>query len=405
MAQFGWIDFSPKDRQRVGTILELMKPSGQVDELGVGTIRDALADQLFRGISTVQTRAKYFFIIPYILQDFLRLSAKERSKTTPNKYLDDQEHAIMWDLAEKFDHNDRLGSGVIGITKKRGERIVRRPSEVYWNGLNVFKCIDSKGLSANAFLNHVHRDNQDRITQLIEDDNDNDYGSDFENYFNIKSPVDDNWRKDLDLNLTQREASFLKSSMRDLDTSLLALLVSDTEVYNEFKTALSFLDFAKICVERDINKELKAHMILAHDFSEVIEGAHIAYNQELQTKFFFVDHFAQKWNEWYVHFKSRMIDAGNFDPEHLFVLTGDQKAGHFVREWWKLINAPTLDLEYKSQLLRRQEFHAKGNKARVYNNKRTDVKENKRIGLSRLEYRFSNARTIINDIYKGLTID
>ena len=28
MAQFGWIDFSPKDRQRLGTILELMKPSG-----------------------------------------------------------------------------------------------------------------------------------------------------------------------------------------------------------------------------------------------------------------------------------------------------------------------------------------------------------------------------------------
>lgn len=87
MAQFGWIDFSPKDRQRVGTILELMKPSGQVDELGIGTIRDGLTDRLFPGISTIQTRAKYFFIIPYILQDFLRLSASERSRKTPSKYL------------------------------------------------------------------------------------------------------------------------------------------------------------------------------------------------------------------------------------------------------------------------------------------------------------------------------
>ena len=45
MAQFGWIDFSPKDRQRVGTILELIKPSEKADELGIGTIRDALADR------------------------------------------------------------------------------------------------------------------------------------------------------------------------------------------------------------------------------------------------------------------------------------------------------------------------------------------------------------------------
>ena len=58
MAEIGWIDFSPKDRQRVGTILELMKPSGQVDELGIGTIRDALADRLFPGISLQSKRER-----------------------------------------------------------------------------------------------------------------------------------------------------------------------------------------------------------------------------------------------------------------------------------------------------------------------------------------------------------
>ena len=85
MAQFGWIDFSPKDRQRVGTILELLKPSGQVDELGIGSIRDALAVRLFPGISTMQTRAKFFFVIPYILQDYLRFPLNERQKKTPTK--------------------------------------------------------------------------------------------------------------------------------------------------------------------------------------------------------------------------------------------------------------------------------------------------------------------------------
>ena len=175
MAQFGWIDFSPKDRQRVGTILELMKPSGQVDELGIGTIRDGLADRLFPGISTIQTRAKYFFIIPYILQDFLRLSASERSRKTPSKYLDDREHEIMWDLAELYtSRGEENTSRVIGITKKRGERIVRRPSEIYWNGLNKFKCIDSKGISANSFLNNANKYSLETLAHSIEEEDNKD---------------------------------------------------------------------------------------------------------------------------------------------------------------------------------------------------------------------------------------
>ena len=64
MAQIGWIDFSPDHRDRVAAVLDMLKPEGVVDELGIGSIRDAFADQMFPGISTIQTRAKYFFIVP-----------------------------------------------------------------------------------------------------------------------------------------------------------------------------------------------------------------------------------------------------------------------------------------------------------------------------------------------------
>ena len=67
MAQLGWIDFCPTHRDKVAAALDLLRPEGMVDELGLGTIRDGIANQLFPGISTIQTRAKYFFIIPYIL--------------------------------------------------------------------------------------------------------------------------------------------------------------------------------------------------------------------------------------------------------------------------------------------------------------------------------------------------
>ncbi len=74
MATIGWIDFTTNDRNRIGSVLDLMKPEGMVDELGLGTIRDALANQLFPGISTIQTRAKYFLLL--LLFDLIRQSGK-----------------------------------------------------------------------------------------------------------------------------------------------------------------------------------------------------------------------------------------------------------------------------------------------------------------------------------------
>ena len=404
MAQFGWIDFSPKDRQRVGTILELMKPSGQVDELGIGTIRDALADRLFPGISTIQTRAKYFFIIPYILQDFLRIPASERSRKTPSKYLDDREHEIMWNLAELYkSRGEENTSRVIGITKKRGERIVRRPSEIYWNGLNTFKCIDSKGLSANAFLNNANKSSIETLAHSIEEeDNKDDADAGFENFFNVKVPVKENWESNLDLKMSYEEASFLREAIKDLDNTLLSFIVSNPEVYTEFKTANSFSDFAKFCVDREIGDELKADLILAHDFAELMVGAHLAYNQELQNHFYNNNPFDEKWDDWYDNFKGRMIAPEAFDPNQLFTYTNSNKAGWFVNEWWALLNDDILDHSKKSHILKRQERLAKGIKARIHNNKRTDIKESVQLGLGRLDYRFGNAKIIINDIFDGL---
>jgi len=38
------------------------------DELGFGSVRDAFADTLFPGTSTIQTRARYFLFVPWIYE-------------------------------------------------------------------------------------------------------------------------------------------------------------------------------------------------------------------------------------------------------------------------------------------------------------------------------------------------
>ena len=70
MAGLGWIDFSPEHRDKVASVIDMLKPEGRVDELGIGIIRNALSNALFPGTSTIQTRAKYFLIIPRIFKDY-----------------------------------------------------------------------------------------------------------------------------------------------------------------------------------------------------------------------------------------------------------------------------------------------------------------------------------------------
>lgn len=62
--QLGWIDFSKEDRQKAFDVINLLSEQGAVDELGIGVIRDAFANYFFPGTSTIQTRAKYFLIVP-----------------------------------------------------------------------------------------------------------------------------------------------------------------------------------------------------------------------------------------------------------------------------------------------------------------------------------------------------
>ncbi len=48
---FGWLDTDSEQRRRMLEVVDLFKEEGTVDELGIGSIRDALADSLFPGTS------------------------------------------------------------------------------------------------------------------------------------------------------------------------------------------------------------------------------------------------------------------------------------------------------------------------------------------------------------------
>lgn len=52
--QIGWVDFSKTERDKVVSILRLLGTQTALDELGIGTVRDAFSDMFFPGITITQ---------------------------------------------------------------------------------------------------------------------------------------------------------------------------------------------------------------------------------------------------------------------------------------------------------------------------------------------------------------
>lgn len=127
MSALTWLDFSDKERQHALDILDLFREKGTVDELGIGTVRDALADILFPGTSTIMTRARYYLFIPWIYQ---LLEKRRTSSSEVNQRARKLELDLVESLLESDDHD-----GLIGRDAKRN--LKRLPSTIYWNGLGV----------------------------------------------------------------------------------------------------------------------------------------------------------------------------------------------------------------------------------------------------------------------------
>src|SRR3954465_12682008 len=67
-SSFAWLDYSARERPTMLEVVDLFRDKGTVDELGVGTIRDAFADRLFPGTSTLQSRTRYWLFFPWLYQ-------------------------------------------------------------------------------------------------------------------------------------------------------------------------------------------------------------------------------------------------------------------------------------------------------------------------------------------------
>lgn len=376
MLNIGWVDFSKNDRDMVMSVLKQLTEPGALDELGIGTIRDGFSDLLFPGTSTIQTRAKYFFIIPYICMEL------ERSpELTPRdfiKHLNDNEIKLIKPLVEK---NGR-GVGVIG--EDAGERLHRKPSSIYWSALRKYGFFTEQAtLSEYAALFCSMKSD---LLRIKNDNDDADAAMRPPSFWRVPLPAS-NWRDELNMNLLPEEAQELRSKIVStpvVQDSLMALILSENR--HDF---IGYKDFSDIDALRNImSDKLSSIYTLARDFSRFIHGAQVRYNV------IYSNGNNENVNKLWLKYKDEFPDVDLEAVYHLMKPRIDVR--HFLKQFASVRH----DTRKLDKLIIERERNLKKARAKL-SNKELYPYIGKDVNMRPLTYRMYNAQSIIGDIFEG----
>lgn len=405
----GWVHFSSDHRKRVQMVIDLLNKGGIVDELGVGIVRDSFADTMFPGISTIQTRAKYFTLIAHLLKDFIEKHKAGKKILSLDNYLDNIERDCRITMIQNSE-SEANRDGIIGITfgENRNKDIVRKPSSIYWNGLRIFGFLNT--LQSISEFSRNFQNKKVTIEKLLTetslnkgDDKDAEYSLPL-----IRAPkLPKTYMDTLTIDLLPAEAQFLRSQIEsNVPGSLIGKILLNAEATDQLLKLAgnSFSDFSRLPFLDKLNDDsLQKTVTLARKFWEILYGAHIRYNCLLQkkhgtsTKY---DEFQLLWNKWVNELPHYLK---NWDTDFLFIMiektnrTVYKQTENFIRGWINEVKRPSINIEVCDELIIKQEINNKGGKrARLAQGNINRVDE--WIGLTELNYRLPQVRTIVSDI-------
>lgn len=419
--QIGWVDFSPEERRRTLLVLNSLTQSGAVDEIGIGVARDAIADFFFPGTSTLLTRARYFFLVPYISRFMER--EHDSDKKEPNwvkaRFSKYEEECARGLVAQSEDKE-----GIIGRNTLQSKKwVVRGPGEIYWASLRALGFIMREQALMNysehfKYLSEVRsfskRSSFERKDDGLADDN---YS--FSGMWRLPAGCYEQWVKDwgnwserASISLTKQEAEFLRKQIIDNQHFSLFSMILEDELLRGIaigtydgmgENGPSDQSFHNFLIKnggleriRTLDSDLAYACELANDFSEFVLGCRIAYNMQL---------FGQEEKgaaEWEDYRGSYPDVASKVRLDELGVVFGISDHPGFLSMKQFLEQAAEKmaldDLSGLKNVVKDREREIKRSRRKIG---RTDQGKYSWRGGMHLPYRFSNAMRIVREIWEA----
>ena len=388
--KIGFIDYSREERNKILATLKLLGEQTALDELGIGVVRDAYADILFPGISTLQTRAKYFVLLPYLFQSAGKRAGEGKLRNGHEllQWVNNEEDRIAGSLTKNCPNGE---IGIIGSDAFRSKRSVKmKPSTIYWTGLRTFGIFlnDKASLSAACKMICAEAKRKSSV-ELLTDGESFDDATAADQGETLFCPIhpDYDYVKDVTIDLTRAEAEFLRERILHSpfsSDSLLAFLIREKMVIGDFVSV----------PENKLPDALRRDYQLAKDFSRFIYGAHIRYNVIYSD---YTDQsMADAFDAWREQF---FAEPFALEPVLERVSCPTALAG-FCRAFLK--TAEENDTAAMDDLIVRREIQVKGMRSKLRKPKEYCYDPEHPVHAYRLDYRFNRASVIIQDILKGL---
>lgn len=390
----GWIDFSKSERNKVLSVLELLSERDTLDELGIAPIRDGFANIFFPGTSTIQTRAKYFLIVPYALKD-LELS----NETNPNNFVrvfDEIEKECGERLLDGDDTDGVIGSRSLA----QGQWVKRTPAEIYWGGLRNYGIFTGGNLSLTEYVRAMcaMKKNKTSVKSLgnrndseENDGDDKDAGDLFHKQFWHIPTYSEDWIDDLSIMLTEEEGEFLKRQIiLSFPDSMMAYILK-----NDLSEILEVEDFASLdSLIHLFPEQIQSDYALAIDFSNFLYVIRVLYNMIISEGG--NDRANSEWKA----LQTELVSRASLDLEAIFnrlQIHGNGALCEFLRKEKNLMLAQ--DIEGMQDEIRRRERFLKEGRARTMHPGEFDTSV--WYGGGELSYRFNDAKVIMRDIFES----
>jgi len=404
---FSWIDHSEIHRRKMLDAIDLFREKGTRDELGLSVVRDGLADLLFPGTGALQTRARYFFFVPWMYQHLERDRVRSSSIVREARAF---EVRLIKSVLQSDDH-----AGTIGARAR--DELQRLPSSIYWSGLYRLQIRLFEGSQDDY---HRSLDAYYRGTSRLQKTDDGD----------PVEPVPLNWHPKVPsapaafaaIRGSRGEPSPIALSLEPGESDYLADRIHGTAGSSLFAWFLDQLTetsevpfvWAHELASR-LPDRLRRHVTHAQAFSDVMVGAAILYNGMVcegpplrQDK---RDEMESAFATWFKEVEVRSDALNRWDHRDFWSLVADSGARpssgarSFVDGWVDCtFRAGNSSSFWNSQeartLIRNREWSLKRSLARLYSQHAREI-WNGYTGLSRMDFRWGNAQVVLNDILVG----
>ncbi|TFW32912.1 DUF6361 family protein [Massilia horti] len=390
-----WLDHDHAAAERSMRLLHLFKERESRDEFGIGGIRDAIADQLFPGTSTIQTRLRYVFFIPWLFAQM------EENNTPSLKYQDAGKQAESR-LLQILCKTEPTATGIIG--RNAGSEVKQQPSSVYWTALGSWGIRNGTETRQQYFA-HADRRHARRSQRRRRDDNEihDDEATGVVWHAGILKLCPPGFPEGCGLALSADEARFLldrwTATQRDSLLTWLALDLRHRKVAPQPENIWAHPQFA------DFPTRIKALIVGGRKVAAAMRGAALLYNlqlAELERRDKLVTDYESRLSAWKQHELADCADWKLAEFWPLVIGKGHSislDTQHFL-ESWRAIAVAEGDSSAARQLIAEREMKLKGARSR-FTNPAARKQWSGAAGTAPLTYRWPVVREMLAEWHAG----